>query len=238
MPILIAIVSDIHGNFPALEAVMQDIKKYNVKQIVSLGDIGGYYPFINEVIENLKKYNVINIVGNHDRYIIDDTECPRSNSANICLRYQKSIITSENRDWLKKSIGKYEINNISMVHGGWVNNEDEYITKIKDDYFKKLHFKYFFCGHTHVQKYIKMMCNKEFINPGSVGQPRDGNRKAAYCLFDEKNSNVILRRVAYNIDRVALKMKKIGFNEVLYKNLYSGTRIGGKIDIIKYESIK
>ena len=66
MPILIAIVSDIHGNFPALEAVMQDIKKYNVKQIVSLGDIGGYYPFINEVIENLKKYNVINIVGNHD----------------------------------------------------------------------------------------------------------------------------------------------------------------------------
>ncbi|QNM89149.1 metallophosphoesterase family protein [Aliarcobacter cryaerophilus] len=235
---LIAIVSDIHGNLPALEAVIEDIKSYDIKQIISLGDVSGYYPFINEVIEILKENNAINIIGNHDRYIIDNTECPRSHSANICLNYQKSVITNENKEWLKTSISKYEIDNISMVHGGWVDNEDEYMMKIKDDYFEKLPFKYFFCGHTHVQKHIKLKNNKEFINPGSVGQPRDGNKEAAYCLFDEKIGEVILKRVYYDIDKVALKMKEIGFEEKLYENLYNGTRIGGKVDFIRYDEDK
>ncbi|WP_208994229.1 metallophosphoesterase family protein [Aliarcobacter cryaerophilus] len=235
---MIAIVSDIHGNLPALEAVIEDIKSYDIKQIISLGDVSGYYPFINEVIEILKENNAINIIGNHDRYIIDNTECPRSHSANICLNYQKSVITNENKEWLKTSISKYEIDNISMVHGGWVDNEDEYMMKIKDDYFEKLPFKYFFCGHTHVQKHIKLKNNKEFINPGSVGQPRDGNKEAAYCLFDEKIGEVILKRVYYDIDKVALKMKEIGFEEKLYENLYNGTRIGGKVDFIRYDEDK
>ena len=238
MFILIAIVSDIHGNLPALEAVIEDIKSYDIKQIISLGDVSGYHPFINEVIEILKENNAINIIGNHDRYIIDNTECPRSHSANICLNYQKSVITNENKEWLKTSISKYEIDNISMVHGGWVDNEDEYMMKIKDDYFEKLPFKYFFCGHTHVQKHIKMINNKEFINPGSVGQPRDGNKEAAYCLFDEKIGEVILKRVDYDIDKVALKMKEIGFEEKFYGNLYNGTRIGGKVDSIRYDEDK
>lgn len=235
MFILIAIISDIHGNYPALKSVMKDIEKYEIEQIISLGDVSGYYPFINEVIDLLKSKNVINLIGNHDRYIIDNTECPRSTSANLCLNYQKSVITNENKEWLKKSISKYEDNNISMVHGGWIDNEDEYILKVKEEYFKKLSFKYFFCGHTHVQKHLQMKNEKEFINPGSVGQPRDGDKKAAYCLFDTKTEEVILKRVIYNIDEVAKKMKEIGFEERYYKNLYNGTRIGGKIDIIKHE---
>jgi len=232
---LIAIVSDIHGNLPALEAVIEDVKSHNIKQIISLGDVSGYYPFINEVIDILRDKDVINIIGNHDRYIIDNTECPRSHSANFCLNYQKSIITNKNKEWLQKSINKYEINNISMVHGGWVDNEDEYMMKIKDKYFESLPFQYFFCGHTHVQKYIKLKDNKEFINPGSVGQPRDGDKKAAYCLFDEQNGEVILRRVDYDIDKVTKKMKEIGFEKKFYENLYNGTRICGKIDNIDYE---
>ena len=235
---MIAIVSDIHGNLPALEAVIEDIKKHDVKNIISLGDVSGYYPFINEVIEILKEYNAINIIGNHDRYIIGNTECPRSHSANICLNYQKNIIKNENKEWLKKSISKYEIDNISMVHGGWIDNEDEYIMKVKDEYFEKLPYKYFFCGHTHVQKHIKMKNNKEFINPGSVGQPRDGDKKAAYCLYDENTSEVFLRRVNYDIDKVTQKMKEIGFEEKFYENLYLGTRIGGKIDTINFEEEK
>lgn len=237
MFILIAIISDIHGNLPALESVLEDIEKYNVKQIISLGDVSGYYPYINEVIEILRDKDVINLIGNHDRYVIDNTECPRSHSANFCLTYQKKVITKENKEWLQKSISNYERDDISMVHGGWINNEDEYITNIKDEYFEKLDFNYFFCGHTHVQKHIKMKNEKEFINPGSVGQPRDGNNQAAYCLFDESNNEVILKRVSYDIDEVAKKMKELGFKEKFYENLYNGTRIGGKIDIIGYGGI-
>lgn len=232
---MIAVISDIHGNYPALKSVMEDIEKYEVKQIISLGDVSGYYPFINEVIDVLKSKNVINLIGNHDRYIIDNTECPRSASANFCLSYQKKAITKENIDWLKQSISTYEVDDMSMVHGGWIDNEDEYILKVEEEYFSKLNFKYFFCGHTHVQKHIKMKNEKVFINPGSVGQPRDGDSKAAYCLFDTKTVEVILKRVEYDIDEVAWKMNEIGFEEKYYENLYNGTRIGGKIDMIKYE---
>jgi len=232
MHTLIAIISDIHGNLPALESVLRDIKKYKIKKIISLGDVSGYYPFINEVIELLKKHEVINLVGNHDRYIIDDTECPRSKTANICLNYQKKVIKEENIAWLRESIKKYEFDDISMVHGGWDDYEDEYIYKVSNSYFKNLNYKYFFCGHTHVQKHIVLKSEQEFINPGSVGQPRDGDDRASYCFFDLVSKEVTLKRVSYDIDMISKKMKSLGFEEKTYSNLYNGTRIGGKIDTI------
>jgi putative phosphoesterase len=233
---LIAIISDIHGNLPALESVLKDMEQYEITQIISLGDVSGYYPFINEVIELLKSNNVINLIGNHDRYIINNTKCSRSNSANLCLEYQKNVITKENKIWLSESINTYEYNDFSMVHGGWKDNEDEYIYKVNDSYFKDLEYKYFFCGHTHVAKHIILTSKKEFINVGSVGQPRDANHKASYCVFDDLKGSIELRRVVYDINIVATKMDKIGFDKYFYDNLYYGTRIGGSIDSIKYDN--
>jgi putative phosphoesterase len=233
MPTLIAILSDIHGNLPALEAVAADMAKYDVQRVISLGDVAGYYPFINEVIDNLRKLDAVNIVGNHDRYIIDDTECPRSQSANAALRYQRKVITPQNRIWLSKSVSTLTMENASFVHGGWNDPEDEYLYRIEAGYFARFEATYFFCGHTHVQKHLALANGKYFTNPGSVGQPRDGNPDAAYCLFDLQNGRVILRRVPYDIDRVARKMREIGFDEKFYVNLYEGTRIGGKIDTIE-----
>lgn len=232
---MIAVISDIHGNLPALESVMDDIDNYGVSHIYSLGDVSGYYPFINETIAILRERNIVNLIGNHDRYIINDIECSRSYSANECLKYQKSVITEENKQWLIRSIVKYETNILSMVHGGWRNNEDEYLYNINDNYFEQLPQKYFFCGHTHVQKHIFLKHNKQFINPGSVGQPRDGNNRAAYCLFNINTGSIKLRRVKYDIDRVVFKMKQLGFDSRNYINLYKGTRIGGNIDSIIYQ---
>jgi len=237
MHILIAIISDIHGNLPALQSVLKDMKKFNIKKIISLGDVSGYYPFINEVIELLKENNVINLIGNHDRYIIDNTECPRSISANICLKYQKSVITDSNKFWLQQSINTYEFDETSMVHGGWVDNEDEYLYKVTDKYFEDFNFKYYFCGHTHVQKHFILNDGKEFINPGSVGQPRDADSRASYCLFNNDTKKIELRKIKYNIEVVTKKMKELGFDEKTYINLESGTRIGGKVDNIEYMKV-
>ncbi len=232
MHILTAILSDIHGNLPALESVLKDISQYNIDRVISLGDVSGYYPFINEVIELLEAHNTINLIGNHDRYIIDNTECPRSTSANFCLTYQKSVITDENRAWLAKSSPSLILGEASFVHGGWDDPEDEYLYKISQSYFERFNEKFFFCGHTHVQKHIQFENGQCFTNPGSVGQPRDGINTAAYCLFDEKTGAIELKRVTYNIDTVANKMKALGFDEKFYSNLYVGTRIGGNIDTI------
>ena len=234
---MIAIFSDIHGNLPALESVIDDVERYSVSKIISLGDVCGYYPYINEVIDILKSKNVVNLIGNHDKYILDDTECPRSIIANLCLNYQRNIITSENKKWLRKSLLILETDRYIMVHGGLENYIDEYIYVIKNEYFELYSQKYFFCGHTHVQKHIKLKNGKEFINPGSVGQPRDGNRKAAYCIFDEERDLVKMRRVSYDIDKISDKMRRLGFENSFFSNLYAGTRIHGKIDKIMYEDI-
>lgn len=231
---MIAIVSDIHGNLPALKSVMRDMEPYNVDRIISLGDVSGYYPFINEVIELLKSKNSINLIGNHDRYIIDNSECPRSSSANFCLTYQKSVITDENREWLRSSKNKLQIGEASFVHGGWRDNENEYLYTVYEKYFERLEPKYFFCGHTHVQTHIALKGGKEFTNPGAVGQPRDGINTAAYCLFDEEKKQIELRRSPYDIDKVSNKMKELGFEEKYFENLYTGSRIGGKIDRIEW----
>jgi len=231
---LTAILSDIHGNLPALESVFKDMENYPVDRVVSLGDVSGYYPFINEVIELLRSYDTINLVGNHDRYIIDNTECPRSSSANFCLDYQKSVIHEENRVWLTESLSTLALGEASMVHGGWNDPEDEYLYKISSAYFERFDARFFFCGHTHVQKHLRLNETQFFTNPGSVGQPRDGINTAAYCLFDEKNGSVVLRRVSYDIDKVANKMKALDFGEKFYQNLYTGSRIGGKVDTIEW----
>jgi len=232
MPILTAILSDIHGNLPALESVLEDMRQFPVGRIISLGDVSGYYPFINEVIDILRARNVLNLIGNHDRYIIDDTDCPRSTSANLALTYQRSVITQANRAWLAESIPSFTEGEASFVHGGWNDPEDEYLYKVSPAYFERFDERYFFCGHTHVQKHIDLKNGQFFTNPGSVGQPRDGINTAAYCLFEEKSGEILLRRVTYDIDRVAEKMKALGFEEKFYENLYIGSRIGGKTDTI------
>ena len=237
MLILIAILSDIHGNLPALKSVLKDMEEYDIDQVISLGDVSGYYPFINEVIELLRFHNAINLIGNHDRYIIDNTECPRSTSANLCLTYQKSVITEENKAWLANSSPSIVIGEASMVHGGWDDPEDEYLYKINASYFERFDEKFFFCGHTHVQKHIDLKNGQFFTNPGSIGQPRDGINTASYCIFDEKIGSVILKRVQYDIDTVANKMKELGFDEKFYINLYAGSRIGGNIDTIGLQEV-
>jgi hypothetical protein len=73
--------------------------------------------------------------------------------------------------------------------------------------------------------------NKCYCNPGSVGQPRDGDPRAAYALFDE--GSIVLKRVSYDIDRIAEEMGRVGFEKYFFENLYCGRRIGGKTSSVR-----
>lgn len=234
----IAIISDIHGNFPALQAVLAEIDRLGIQSIVSLGDIAGYYCNINECIDEMRLRNITNIMGNHDSYIVDAKRCERSVSANVCLDYQDRVISSVNRAWLANSLSKLSMDfcgmTLSMVHGGWRDPLDEYMHTVIEEYFENHPEQYFFSGHTHVQLLVKFR-KQIYCNPGSVGQPRDGNCKAAFATL-ESSGEIVLKRIEYDIESVASAMKTAGFEPRYFQNLFSGTKIGGGVTKIKVDT--
>lgn len=217
---MIAIISDVHGNYTALKEVLNQIDKMQIKKTYCLGDTVGYYTEINECCSELRERAIKSVMGNHDWYFIRNTDCPRSKSVNDCLRYQRAIIEQGNYDWLGTLPTHLMAEGISMVHGGWNDNIDEYV-KLTDEYFTTIDGKYFMSGHTHVQT-IKVFDEKIYCNPGSVGQPRDNDHRAAFATFDGKNFE--LHRVAYDIERVGILMEKAGFSGYYYGCLRTGAK--------------
>jgi len=108
--------------------------------------------------------------------------------------------------------------NIAMVHGGWNNPIDEYFAP-SQDYFSKIDGHFFASGHTHKQM-IMELGEKIYCNPGSVGQPRDGNSKSAFATFD--GDHFALHRIEYDIEKVGLLMEQSGFSKYHYDRLKTG----------------
>jgi diadenosine tetraphosphatase ApaH/serine/threonine PP2A family protein phosphatase len=166
------------------------------------------------------------LMGNHDWYLATGEGCPRSNSANRCLEYQKGIISDRNLAWLASLKSQASIHGLEIVHGGWNDPVDEYVTP-SAEYFARLSGAYFASGHTHVQCLWNGL-GKMYCNPGSVGQPRDGDPRAAFALWD--GAQFTLHRIEYDIGEMQREMARAGFEPYFYENLASGARIGGKID--------
>jgi putative phosphoesterase len=217
---MIAIIADIHGNYTALCEVLKEIDKMDIETIYNCGDITGYYSQVNECCDELRKRNIVSVMGNHDFYLTANIKCPRSRSVNECLEYQKEIISRENLDWLKSLPQKITLGDLSFVHGGWIDNIDEYLEP-NEKYFIDINGKYFISGHTHIQMSVKYG-EKFYCNPGSVGQPRDGDKRAAFATFD--NNNFALHRVSYDIEKVGKLMEEAGFNDYYYGCLFTGAR--------------
>jgi predicted phosphodiesterase len=223
---MIGIISDIHGNHVALLAVLGKLNEMGVSEIVCLGDVSGYYCQINECCEALRSRNIFSLRGNHDWYLATGEGCPRSSSANVCLGYQRQAIFFENLDWLRSLPSGAEKHGIRMVHGGWNDPIDEYL-KPSEEYFSKIPGRYFASGHTHVQR-IWSGGGKTYCNPGSVGQPRDGNPRAAFATWAD--GSFALHRVNYDVSLVQKKMAMAGFDSYFYENLSRGAMIGGRIE--------
>lgn len=220
---LIGLVADIHGNWPALRAVLGELDAAGCGTIVSLGDVAGYYPQINECARELERRAVVNLLGNHDHYLLSDEDCPRSRSASACIRYQRQVATSACRAYLARSKPLVRLHGVAMVHGGWNDPLDEYLVDVAEEHFQELPGRIFASGHTHLPV-LKRWAERTYVNPGSVGQPRDGDPRAAYALVE--GERVELRRVGYDIDATATAMRAAGFSEHFYRNLYVGKRIG------------
>ena len=221
-----AVISDIHGNYPALQSVIDDIDKAGIDEIICLGDVVGYYCQVNECIDLLKKRNIHCLLGNHDYYMISGTCCD-SKTVKICIDYQKTIIREDNFNWLKTLKPAYDTEKISFRHGGWNDAIEERISSFDFAWVNSYSQKLFFSGHTHKQcKLADEKSDRVYCNPGSVGQPRDNDSRAAYAIVDS-NLNIELKRIVYNIDEIVNKMKEANQGDWIWKGLYTGEKVGG-----------
>ena len=222
----IAVISDIHGNYPALKAVLDDIDSDGIEDVICLGDIVGYYCQVNECIDMLRERKIYSLLGNHDYYMISGT-CCNSRTVKMCIDYQKTIIRQDNIEWLSSLKPEYDTRDISFRHGGWKDAVEERISLFNFSWVKDFSQKMYFSGHTHIQGIQEdKTSGKIYCNPGSVGQPRDDKPSAAYAVVGP-DGKIELRRVDYDIDEVVNKMKEAKQGEWIWKGLYTGEKVGG-----------
>jgi putative phosphoesterase len=215
-----AFISDIHGNYEALKSVLAEIDRMGIGRIYCLGDVVGYYMQINECCAELQRRNVPCVMGNHDWYMAGGGFCPRSRSVNDCLAHQRKIIDPKHVEWLRTFPVQRRIDDMRLVHGGWADPIDEYL-KPGAEYFARMDGRVFLSGHTHLQM-VERYGDKIYCNPGSVGQPRDGDPRAAFAVFE--GGGVTLHRVEYDMRTVFDTMDAAGFSDYYYGGLKTGAR--------------
>lgn len=234
----IAIIGDIHSNKYALNSVMEDINKKDVDFILSTGDLVGYLTHPNEVIRILKNNNVLSIKGNHDLRVAESNPILLDSIDSLSsdeiyrkgsLAYTNWKITSDNRDYLKNLPNQLKLNfnglSLIMVHGS-PKEIDEYLypdSKEVIELSKSISEDIIISGHTHVPYHI-VKNNKHFINPGSVGKPKDRRYEATYMILDitDKIMSTIIQ-VKYPLDAL---IKSIEANPMIPDHLIDHLKEG------------
>jgi predicted phosphodiesterase len=242
------ILSDIHSNLIALDAALEAASG-RWDKAVCLGDLVGYGPEPNEVIERIRSLDAVTIRGNHDKavsgLVSTDDFNPLARSATLWTRDQLHPANLEYLGKLPK--GPVTIDGFSILHGA-IHDEDEYVfgpTQALEGLLESPSPVAFF-GHTHMQGgftlredqvtvlHFKPAAESPYsslaieegttylVNPGSVGQPRDGDPRSAFAIADLDNHSIELWRVPYDIEAVQNRMTKAGLPEPLILRLSFG----------------
>jgi diadenosine tetraphosphatase ApaH/serine/threonine PP2A family protein phosphatase len=147
------------------------------------------------------------------------------------LKHNLAILTAESLRWLGSLPRMRNDGDTLFVHGSPLETPEGYLYTVSPATLPP-GVRTLFCGHTHVQALGRSSDGRTFCNPGSVGQPRDGDPRAAYALMS--GEELVLRRVEYDVDRTIAAMVAAGFPPHHYDNLRHGTQIGGRIDSIVF----
>lgn len=218
----VAVIADIHSNLSALEAVLEEVGHL---PIYCAGDVVGYNPFPNEVVTLLKERMAVSILGNHDQAVISGDTSWFNPIAADAIAWTAGELTPGSRDYLRTLPKTYE-NAIYMVHGSPKSPLEEYVYGDAPDYqllemFDHTRRDIIVLGHTHVP-FIKRLAGRLVFNPGSVGQPRDGDPRASCAVLDTEEKEVEIIRVEYDIDAVARAILDRGLPQPLAMRLYGG----------------
>lgn len=224
----ILVLSDIHANITALEAVLQDAKSYDA--VWCLGDVVGYGPDPNECVALIRMQpNLICLMGNHDSAALGRIPVETFNQdARRSLEWMQEILTPESFSFLAKLPERKVIDQVTLVHGSPRNPVWEYILDLHSAGQNLKHFDTQLCmvGHTHLPIiYMAVEGSKDLrwsvppegerieiktraiLNPGSVGQPRDHDPRASYAIFDPETNGWEIHRVLYDIESVQKRIR-------------------------------
>lgn len=215
-----AAIADIHGNKPALDAVLEDLPP--IDRIVCAGDVVGYNPWPADCISIVRNREIPTVQGNHDRAVAEGTSFRFNPMAQSGVEFAKNQLSAEDCAWLADLPERRTTadGRVAIVHG---HPDDPNRYTYPESFGPALlgDEELLVLGHTHVQhaeRYPKGIV----LNPGSVGQPRDGDRRAAYAVVDLDERRVDLRRVEYDIDAVIRKIEAAGLPRQLGERLRHG----------------
>ncbi|WP_048147865.1 metallophosphoesterase family protein [Palaeococcus ferrophilus] len=232
----IALISDVHSNLEALEAVWEKVKKADV--VLCMGDLVGYGASPNEVVEfvreRMEERTFLCVRGNHDNAIAFGLDWGFNPYAREAVRWHQRVMTIENLEFLRRLPVRGLFTDDTersyiLIHGSPRAPLDEYLFPwLPDSEFQSV-LSYIrqddlLVGHTHVPM-LKVIGERRIINPGGVGQPRDGDWRAAYAIIDTKKElpdNVEFHRVEYEVEEAAKKIMEAGLPRFLAYRLYEG----------------
>jgi predicted phosphodiesterase len=242
-----AILADIHANLSALEAVLADIKMKGLTgDIWCLGDVVGYGPDPHQSIELLRTHNPLCVAGNHDWAAIGKLNTSDFNpEAAEAVRWTSRQLKSEDILFLEGLPLKAENGEFTLAHGSPRDPISEYLLSRDEAEQNLAYIKTAYClvGHTHQPRIfefrrpgstisipeteifsrgINLADSRWIINPGSVGQPRDGDPRASYAVYDTDTRKVKLLRVEYDIAATQGRMKQAGLPNSLISRLSAG----------------
>jgi predicted phosphodiesterase len=238
----VGIFSDIHGNLPALEAVLEAMENEDCDYMVCCGDVVGYGAFPNECCEVLRERGIPTIVGNHDHAALGKTDISYFNEiAKHAIKWTRKELSEDNTQWLDELEYTLDYNNLYFVHASPESpHEWKYVLTMGE---ARLNFRHFeekacFIGHSHQPFIIESHHNNLFcstrpeidikeerrylINVGSVGQPRDRNYRACYTICDLEREKIEIKRVDYDLQRARDAIKSQNLPHQLAERLAAG----------------
>lgn len=230
VPARVLVISDVHCNLIALERVLEDAGSFD--DAICAGDIVGYGPDPVECVEMIAKRGFKCVAGNHDLAAITGDKSHLNAYAAAAISIQRSLLKPRQSMWLGRlpSSISLDMGGLRMVvyHGSPSDPYWEYILPMEalyraEEFFEATGADFLILGHTHIP-FIHRFEGRVFLNPGSVGQPRDGDPRASYMLVDVDDDavDVTHNRVEYDIEEVASRILRRGIPEFLAARLFSG----------------
>ena len=218
----LGVIADIHGNLPAFEAVLDAMPP--VDQLVCLGDIVGYNPWPRECVEVVRDVADIVVQGNHDRVVDDPNAYSQNEMAQAGIRYAHKQLSREDCNWLCSLPDRRAVDEFLVVHS---HPDPEMLdTYVLPRDFPRMRpyldeYAGILIGHTHIQ-HEAVIDGRLILNPGSVGQPRDKDPRAAYAIVDTVSLETELCRVEYPIGEVLSAIESAGLPSGTGERLVDG----------------